>query len=67
MTPLMDMWEEHDYSAFEGCFEYDKVEYYQNKNIEGQVDIESNLNPQWRNKKSRSTEVKCSEAISMEG
>jgi len=46
MTPLMDMWEEHDYSAFERCYEYDKAEYYQNNNIEERVDIESNQNPQ---------------------
>ena len=51
MTPLMDMWEEHDYSAFEGCYEYDKADYYQNNNIEEQVDIESNQNPQRRKRK----------------
>jgi len=54
MTPLMDMWEEHDYSAFEGCYEYDKAKIYQNNNIEEQVDIESNLNPQRRKRKRKS-------------
>jgi len=47
MTPLMDMWEEYDYLAFEErCYGYDKAECYQNNNTEEQVDIESNQNPQ---------------------
>ena len=49
MTPLMDMWEEYDHLVFEErCYDYDNAEYYQNNNIEEQVDIESNLNPQRR-------------------
>ena len=40
MTPLIDMWEENDDPAFEGCYGYDEAEYYQNNNIEEQVDIE---------------------------
>ena len=54
MTPLIYMWEEHDYSAFEECYEYDKAEYYQNNYTEEQVDIESNHNPQRRKQKRKS-------------
>jgi len=43
MTPRMDMWEQYDHLAFEEmCYEYDKVECYQNNHTEDQVDIESN-------------------------
>ena len=53
MMPLLDMWEEYDHIAFEEeCYEYDKTECYQNNNIEEQVDIESNQNPQrWKQKR----------------
>jgi len=47
ITPLMDNWEEYDHLAFEErYYEYDKAECYQNNNIEEQVVIESNQNPQ---------------------
>jgi len=51
MTPLMDIWEEHDHLIFEGCYEYDEAKYYQNNNIEEQVGIETNQNPQRRKHK----------------
>jgi len=45
------MWEENDDLAFQGCYEYDEAEYYQNHNIEEQVGSESNQNPQRRKRK----------------
>ena len=57
MTPLMDMQEEYDHFAFEErCYEYDKTECYQNNNREGQVDIESNQNPQRRKRKRKTSQ-----------
>ena len=47
MMSLTDMWEENDDLAFERCYEYDEAEYYQNNDIEEQVGMESNQNPQW--------------------
>ena len=47
--PLIDRWEDYYHLAFEErCYEFDKAEYYQNNNIEVQVDNESNQNPQRR-------------------
>ena len=28
MIPLTDTWEENDYPTLEGCYDYDKTEYY---------------------------------------
>ena len=46
MMPLIDFREENDDPTFEGCYDYDEAEYYSNNNIEEQVDMESNQNPQ---------------------
>ena len=71
MMPLTDKWEENDDPAFEGCYEYDEAEYYQNTKIEEQVGSESNQNPQRRKRKGKFVrsllmEVRCNETISME-
>jgi len=42
MMPLTDTWEENDDPAFEGCYEYDETECYQNNDTQEQVGSESN-------------------------
>jgi len=54
MMPLTDTWEENDDPAFEGCYEYDETECYQNNDTQEQVGSESNQNPQRRKRKRKS-------------
>jgi hypothetical protein len=45
MMPLTDMWGETNVPAIEGCYEYNKDEYYQNNKVEEQVGNEPSQNP----------------------
>ena len=70
MTPLMDMWEEHDYSAFEGCYSMIKLCIFKIiilkcKLTSNQIRIHNDGSERGKAIRSLLMDVRCNETISM--